>query len=314
MAYITGTAATFADVKTAVENACTANGWTLSSGILSKNACFIKLVATAGELSIAGGTGQSGSSLTGVPDGPYKEAKMVSPNVDPISFPVNYEIHLFTDPDEVYCVINYNSDFYQQLSFGKSNIPGIGGTGCWFTGCFGASATASNTTSYRQKTFLNASETSLGFGGYVAKANMCGLFADNGPSVTTSFIHCGLDSVEWLDAYSITNSAGSRQGPEYCASLINALPNLSNQATILLPIKCVKPRTSSGRTIVASLNNARYTRIDNIVPGEIITFGADQWKIYPFLRKDATVRNGIGWPSGATHSGTFGYAIKYTGT
>ena len=147
-----------------------------------------------------------------------------------------------------------------------------------------------------------------------ATANMCGLFADNGPSVTTSFIHCGLDSVEWLDAYSATTATGARHGPEYCASLINALPNLSNQATILLPIKCVKPRTSSGKTIVASLNNARYTRIDNIVPGEIITFGADQWKIYPFLRKDATVRNGVGWSSGAPHSGTFGYAIKYTGT
>ncbi len=43
MAYYNGSAATFADLKTAIENACVANGWALSNGILSKNGVFFNL-------------------------------------------------------------------------------------------------------------------------------------------------------------------------------------------------------------------------------------------------------------------------------
>ena len=65
MAYITGSAASFADLQTAIQNACTANGWTLSSGILSKNGCFFQLVAGTSDgyaqLQLFGGTSQTGS-------------------------------------------------------------------------------------------------------------------------------------------------------------------------------------------------------------------------------------------------------------
>ena len=43
MAYVTGAAASFADLKTAIQNAATANGWTLTSDVLSKDGCFFKL-------------------------------------------------------------------------------------------------------------------------------------------------------------------------------------------------------------------------------------------------------------------------------
>lgn len=311
MAYVTGSAATFADLKTAIETACTGNGWTLDSGILSKDGCYISLSATTGELVLRGGNGQSGSVLIDIPDTTFPQVQLVSPASDPIVFPISYEIHLFDSPNEVYCVINYNSGFYQQLSFGQSNMPGIGGSGNWFTGAYVADATAS-TADYGQKCFCASSEYYWGSYGYGA-CNMWGLFACQGGSYSSSFLHCGLDSVEWLDTNGRALENGTRLPPDYCASLMNSLPNASNQATILLPIKCVKPRSSGGRTIVANLNNARYTRIDNIVPGEIVTFGSEQWKVYPMLRKDVTNRNGVSWPIGATHSGTFGYAIRYTG-
>lgn len=44
-----------------------------------------------------------------------------------------------------------------------------------------------------------------------------------------------------------------------------------------------------------------------------MTYGTDRWKIYPFHRKNAAVRNGVSWSTGADHSGTFAYAIRYTG-
>lgn len=311
MAYVTGSAASFADLKTAIENACVANSWVLSSGVLSKDGCYVQLTATAGELVLKGANGQSGSTLTDVPNATYKQVQLVSPTADPISFPINYEVHLFAAPNEVYCVVNYNSNFYQQLSFGQSDVAGIGGSGNWFTGAFPGNATAANTPG--QQCYSSVVETTWGTVSFTV-ANAWGLFTDTGPSFVSSFIHCGLDSVEWLDTISPTTSTGARQGPDYCASLINSLPNAANQSTVLVPIKCIKPRTSGGRTIVANLNNARYTRIDNLVPGEIITFGSDQWKIYPMLRKDSAVRNGVPWATGATHSGTLGYAIRYTGT
>ncbi|AZF90090.1 virion structural protein [Pseudomonas phage vB_PaeS_SCUT-S4] len=321
MAYITGTAANFADLKTAIENACTSNGWALADGILSKNGCFFQLIADSlggyPQLRLHGGTGKSGSTLTGQPPSNYG-AKVASPVGNQIVFPINYEIHLFTDPDEVYCIINYNSDFYQQLSFGKSDIPGIGGTGAWFTGAYRHDYGLTDAT-YAHRVFTAISWPEIT--GVATYAGMCvGLFFEGNASQTggsyfASFVHTGLDSTPWRSGHGgDTLLSGYRGAGLSVGSLLMSLPNISNQATILLPIKPVARRSSGGATIIANPKNARYLRIDNVVPGEIITFGADQWKVYPFYRKDATVRNGVGWSSGATHSGTFGYAIKYTGT
>lgn len=317
MAYITGSAASFADLKTAIENACTANGWTLSSGILSKNGCFFQLVAdTLGgyaQLKIFGGTSQTGTTLDGQPPSNYG-AKICSNNGNVISFPINYEIHLFTNPDEVYCIINYNSDFYQQLSFGKSDVPGIGGTGAWFTGAKRSDQTLTDGTNYGFKVLMLTSWPE-NVGTAPIDGYGCGLFFDNptqGGLYFPSFVHTGLDATPWRSGQSGSAAlTGYRGGSSQVGSLLQQLPNLYNNANVLLPIKPVALRSSGGVTIIANPKNARYLRIDNVVPGEIITFGAEQWKCYPFYRKDSTVRNGAGW---TTHSGTFGYAIRYTGT
>lgn len=322
MAYFTGSAATFADLKTAIENACTANGYALTDGILSKNGCYYLLTAgTSGGypyLQINGGTGQTGTTLTGQPPNNYG-AMLASNNGNAIVFPINYEIHLFTDPDEVYVIINYNSDFYQQMSFGKSDVPGIGGTGCWFTSAKRSGQTLTDGTNYGFKVFMSASwpeiVSTAPYEGYP-----CGMFYESnasigGGSYFASFVHTGLDATPWRSGNS-GNSAltGYRGGSVAVGSLLMQLPNISNQATVLLPISPVALRSSGGATIIANLKNARYCRIDNIVPGEIITFGSEQWKVYPLYRKDTTQRNGVGWSTGATHTGTFGYAIRYTGT
>ena len=315
MAYITGTAATFADLQTALQNACTANGWTLSSGILSKNGCFFQLVAGTSDgyaqLQLFGGTGQSGTTLTGQPPSNYG-AKICSNNGNVIAFPINYEIHLFTNPDEVYCVINYNSDFYQQISFGKSDVPGIGGTGAWFTGAY--HSTTDLTTADSSMLYWRASVWSAGVSKQLAQT--VGLFAhaNNSGSRQASFVHAGLDSVGWKTAENETAGTGL-QGMSYASGLLTAMPNLGNNANVLIPVKAIQFRFDNGRTVVANPRNVRYMRIDNVVPGEIITFGTERWKCYPFHRKNATVRDGVDWYSGgARHSGTWGYAIKYTGS
>lgn len=317
MAYVTGTANTMADLKSAVETAAVAAGWTLSNGILSKGGCFFQLVAntpTNAYLQLNGGTSQSGSTLNGQP---ATGVRIASPTALQMVFPINYEIHTFANPDEVYCVVNYNSDFYQQLSFGKSDIPGIGGTGAWFTGHCGSNLSLTSATASANMG-ITTSQTNVGSSGTSTNNMSGGLFFEaNTNNASGSYVHCGLDTAGWKQSSSPTAGTTGCQGISYCASLITSLPNLSNQATILLPVKAIAIRLDGGKTIIANPKNVRYCRIDNIVPGEIITFGSDQWKVYPFYRKDPVNRNGTGYISTTPypqHSGTYGYAIRYTGS
>lgn len=317
MAYVNGTAATFADLKSAIETAAVAAGWTLSSGILSKSGAFFSLTATAGanpNLVLRGGTSQTGSTLNGQPTIPQANAgaMMASITGSLITFPVNYEIHTFANPDELHCVINYNSDFYQTLAFGKSDIPGVGGAAAWFTGSYGTGITL--TTVNNNRVYMSASQTSCGSSPYNGVACPYWFEQSNTGSYNASFAHSNLDGVSnWRNNNSSTVGTAS-MGISYAASLLTSLPNLSNQATILIPVKAIAIRNDAGRTIIANPKNVRYCRMDNIVPGEIVTFGADQWKCYPMYRKDATQRDGVSWSTGAAHSGTWGFAIKYTGS
>lgn len=312
MAYYSGTVNNFDDLKTAIETNCVANGWTLTTSVLSKNGCFFKLTSSNSSgfkfLRLDGGTGQSGSTLTG--GAPGGHGVMVSEcNGHPITFPINYELHIFTNPDEVYCVVNYNSTYYQQMSFGKSDVPGIGGTGGWFTSAKQSNQNIVDASPYSTKVFFNS--VSVGYLSTDAHDGFhIGLFCGQDGSYSSSFIHADLDGLKW---YGSANSGDFYSGFRTISALLQMQPNLSNQTEILLPIKPLARRSANGLTILASLKNARYVRIDNLSPGEIKIIGPDKWKCYPLHRKDTTQRNGVSWATGATHSGTFGYAIRYTG-
>ena len=314
MAYITGSAANFADMKTAIYNAAVAAGYTLSNDIISKNGCFFKLATTTQNIILSAGTGQTGSTLTGDCAQTVKIFQPTNAAANIISFSVSYEIHSFTNPDELYFIIKYNSDFYQQLSFGKSNIPGIGGTGAWFSGSSGGTVSETNANSSGMTGTISI--TSWGTGGSTFPSYIAGFpFVYSTAGSTTynnSFVHTNLDGIGWHINTGTTQ--GHIVGPHYCSSLLASLPNLYNQATILIPVKCVVARASGGRTIVAQPANIRHCRIDNHVPGEIITFGSEQWKLYPIYRKNNLNRNFGAQSTQPKDSGSFGMAVKYQGT
>ena len=132
--------------------------------------------------------------------------------------------------------------------------------------------------------------------------------------VGSSFVHTGLDSTPWRSPNSDgAGPTGYRGAGTKVGSLLMQLPSLFNSANVLLPIKPVAVRSSGGVTIIANPKNARYLRVDNVSPGEVISFGADKWKCFPFFKKDTAQRNGDPSTSGAAHSGTFGYAVRYDG-
>lgn len=301
--FYTGNFSTFASLKSSVEAALQLNGWSISGdGVLFKGTMFVRLTASASALTLEAGTGSSGGALPGAAP---NSVKIMDFTGTPMNFPATYDLHVLTGPDEVYLVVNYNADRYQQLSWGQSNILQIGGTGLWFSGSFrGDIAPAGN---YLVYTTADAANAGFGWGGMG-----CGLFFEyQNQALSCSFIHTGLDNTGWKR---VSNGDGFLLGSgDPVAALLQALPSAYNQNTVLLPLMVVQRRLSKGQTIVADLVNARLCRNDNHLAGEIVDYGGTEWKVYPFHRKNADVRNGVSWNTGANHSGTFAYAIRYTG-
>ena len=298
MAFYTGNFSSFASLKSSVETALQANGWALSSGILSKGDLFLKLVADTVELTAEAGTGASAGDITGA----APLVKLLDPTDSPINFPATYDLHINSSPDEVVLVIGYNADKYQQLSWGESRVEQVGGTGMWVTGSFSA-AEYGNSLVYWQGGY---SDIGGSFGG-----QGCGLFAQSWNSSPCSFVHTGLDSAGWRGVYS--NDGDLVGSCDVVAALLQSLPSQFNQNTVLLPLYATQRRLDGGLTIVVDARTIRLCRIDNHLAGEIVTYGGEDWKVYPFHRKNADVRNGVPWSTGAHHTGTFGYAVLYTG-
>lgn len=310
--FYSGNYASFASLKASVESALQLNGWTLSNDILSKNGMYLKLSATATQLLLVAGTGESGGALTGIaPNG----AKIMSYESSPMNFPGAYDLHVFTDTDEVYLIVNYNADRYQQLSWGKTSVLQVGGSGMWFSGSFRESA--SPVLSQTHPPAITATTNQMGFNWNDTYGGMgCGLFFENGDASQIrqcSFINTGLDSVAWRRV--ATGDGNLYSSGDGVAALLQALPSAYNQNTVLLPLQVPQRRLSKGLTIVADFVHARLCRIDNHLTGEIVSYGGDDWKVYPFYRKNADERNGgqQWYPVPTNHSGTFGYAIRYTG-
>lgn len=306
MAYYSGSASSFADLRTALHNALIANGWTLDDDCVNKGGAFYKIESDVLlGVYIHGGTGQAGTDLTGVPALAGRKVGIRSGSAAAVTFPVNYEIHLFEDPDEVYMFVNYNSDFYQHLSFGVSDIPGTGAF--WYTGSGNLTQNLADV-NYGIKVFL-AIEYGTQYEGFGL-----GFWSQNYSGHPTNFAYTTLEGGKWI--YGNNGQQGEFLGYEWQGRLVASLPSQLNDATVLLPIKAMMRRVSVETLYTAIVQpvNARLTRIDYVEPSEVLPYGSDEWKFYPALRKNTVQRNGIGWATGATHSGTLGFAIRYTGT
>ena len=304
--FYTGNFNSFETLKTSVQTALQNHGWGLNGdGTLEKNGMYVRLDAgTIYQLAAFAGTGTSTPPLP-LPGAAPFGVKIMNFSGSPMNFPAIYDLHVFDDTDEVYLIVNYNGDKYQQLSFGKSRVDQVGGTGMWLTGSFRSDVV-------QAATHLVYTDAGASYAGFGWSGMGCGLFFEryNAP-LGCSYIHTGLDTTGWKKVDSVDGGLLSSGDP--MAGLLQSLPSQFNQSTVLLPLYAVQRRLSKGQTIAADLQHARLCRNDNHLSGEIVTYGTDRWKIYPFHRKNAAVRNGVSWSVGADHTGTFAYAIRYTG-
>jgi hypothetical protein len=219
-----------------------------------------------------------------------------------ISFPLNY--HAFVSDYEVYFVINYG-DIYQWCAFGQSQQPGLpeGATGNW------VAATV----------FSNAHDASMVYMGFDSGMNrredygqyycFCpGLFWVTmifTGGIINWFFHSNYNpALPW--AYD-NNNSGYPLGIFPSNELIKAQPNSFSGEAVLLPIRLYIKRLESKISQVMELEHARYCRIDNLTPKQVISLGDDNWMVFPWYKKNSAVRDG---GTSVNHSGTFGWAIR----
>jgi len=292
MPYVTGIANDLTALRAALFNACTDNGWTLSGDVLHKDAVYVRVQVGASYLSFLGGTGIDGSNnLIGA--GPFE--KRIAGIISNLSWPMTYEVFIGSEPDEIYFVCNYNVDLYIWAAFGQSSVQGLSGTGAWYAG-------SSDTSVYNGTIGITSTTVS-------SQAICPALFWGNAgyQAQTSSYIHHGIDGRTWS-----TGVAADLASAMLLSSVLqDVLPNAWNGESMLLPIQACVRRASGGTTsLAADLAHARYMRIDNHVPGDIITLGPDRWKVFPWFKKNTAARNG---GSSIDHTGTFGWAIRYGG-
>ena len=317
--FYTGSANSFADVKTAIESALTAKGWSSASGIFNKGGIYTLLTAATNTLDLAAGTGQSGASLTGAAPGAVRIASFTV--ADPISWPVTYDIHISEDPLEVYAVIRYNGTRVQVLAFGVSPAPG-NSTGLWLNGSGGTSSNfASASTGY---TWVSNAGSPLNGGGIAPVSgynNMAtniaaGVLASYNWASTNQYSYYYHNGSAWRpQTGSPFVSNGGASGGAYALSLLESLPSVANQGMVLVPAYLFEYQTGNRTIPMLQLGHLRHCRVDNYEIGDVVEFGPDKWMVYPIARKNAAVRS-PGASGGAglvNHTGTHGFAVRYHG-
>ena len=269
MAYVSGMATSFDDLHTALVNACVANGYTYADTILSKNSLYIKPILFNG-LAVQAGTGKTGSSL--INPSPRPRLGQLSTNsLGAVNFPCNYYIHILENPDEVYLVINFDIDRYYYLSFGNSMVSGAG---AWLsaTSPFSYPITALDGFTMTDSTggdMANSADIVYNASGFFWNTNATGTTADR-------YANCILLNDNWL--YQDVNAI------QAAAPLVARSPSAFNQESPLLSVQVCSTAASNKINLLADIAHARYLRIQNYLPKEILIIGSDKWKIYPFHR------------------------------
>lgn len=301
MPYYSGSFNDMAGLRSALVNACTANGWSASGEFLSKGAAVLQLVAGLTDLTLRGGTGRDGDALVEPAPGAGRIGTL---GPQPVTFPGSYEVYVFTSPDEVYLRINYNVEFWQWLAFGISDVPGVPGSGLWFGGTMALTAAS------------NISINAAGGGATTASPGHTSAAMFHGSDDVnlaaqhkTSFVHHGFDELGWSGAAPQNSQINNASIVAALAPKLARLPNAWNSADVLLNTQVYVRRPDDKQTLVADLSHARFLRIDNYQPGDIIQIGPDRWKVAPWYRKNTAALDG----GSIQHTGTFGWAIRYEG-
>ena len=311
MAYYSGQASSYQELLNVLVAACQDQGWIWSAPVLSNNGCYLKVeVANVGAYSnsqqvirLVAGNGATGATLQDTAQVGHALGTTIQNTNYGISFPVEYALHIHAQPNEVYLIVKYNINYFQWLAFGNSTSAD-NSLRNWAGGSFGVPVSGGYEYPHTRWPFVVIFPTGGG-GGNQDGPCAAPFWNTDFPSYLTpknytSTIHNGS---EWIHTATAVKSL---------APLIDRNISSFFQEAALLPILPTYTVASNKTIVIAQIAHARYLRIDNYEPGQILTLGNERWKIYPFYKKDSTNRNGGNY-YGGDDTGTFGWAIRYDG-
>jgi hypothetical protein len=308
MPYSTGSANDASALKTIIENAAVANGWTLASGILSKGINNVRLTAVDAYTLKLEGSNTADFSSGNAPS--YSQIKVGS-----AYWPVTYHLSVRTSPEFVFCHVNYNTSRYQHLAFGDMTKYG-GWTGGNWISAFYSSATTANDPGVKITDIFGAQGVLIGdsYDGSFFYSNSSGAVflhgLNSGTNLATenSFMHCEIDSQTWL-GNSNADSHWVSASPPTGNLVLNAVPAW-NQQTLLIPYYLTKNRPSNKLSLIGELPHLRHVMLHNLNPGDTLTLGSDSWIVFPWIQRSTSDKyNGTAPLLG--ESGVMGIALRY---
>lgn len=308
MAYYTGQCTSYQNLVDILVDKCQTYGWTWQDNILSKDNLFIKISVVEqpvihyyfqGQgITLTGGTGKQGNQLINPSGISVRMGRTVANKLKIDYFPAHY--HLFIFSNEIYLLMKFNVDKFYYLAFGKSNlIHNAQANNLWL-------CATSNFFSHASETLPEVIDIRVRGGGVssdygataVAPFWTRGGFENNW---TNSVICHGFDNMLWSSTKSKTYATFE--------PLIERLPTAHFADSPLLPYNIYLERPENKLSLICQFENARCVRIDNYEPEQIITLGHERWMIFPFYTKNLMARD-AGF---STHTGTFGWAIRFDG-
>jgi hypothetical protein len=352
MAFVIGIANNQTQLKDALVTACTANGWTFTGTVLHRGNVFVQLshkATTGWDNQFLGqlGKGMAGDGSALVDPVGFPVCGGGSAVLKPV-YPVNYDIHIFDN--EVFMIWWDNTDRHFWIAFGQSSpytAAPAAGASLWI------GATHTDQVEWEMGIGVVGDETrpiAIGhdFGGstnidynsttsaalfwWSTLSNWYGdgygggspTFTDLGINMTnTQFTDRAGDpfggntqviTSEEVGFPPITIPAGTYCAPQIQKPLMDRARNTLANETVMLPIAGGHydgpGQFFENRHVEIEVQNARYFRLGNNAPRDIITVGKTRYKVYPWYKRDAASHGG---GNRVNHTGTFGWAIKYTG-
>lgn len=339
MPYLSGNAANLIDLRDALRNACTANGWTLAGNVLHKGGAYIETLIVTGVgisgggaigtrdyLTLRGGNGIDGSNLlTDANSNPVSIGTLTASIASVWSyvdwaFPITYHIHIATNPDEVWMFVETNAGTWQWLGFGRMVSSANPGTGVFYTATMGNNYTSSSGQE-RQHDRIGISATDngqyLGSAGGVSFSPYPFWAEYLYSSFFNGYIH-GMNGLTGAAGWSSNTLGNFRTSPFNRPTTMRPIypqlgrsPNTWNNEAILFPFYIMFPRPDNGNSLIGNLSHVRALRMDFIESQTIIDLSPDKWKVYPAYKKSTgSFAGGI---QNQTTSGGMGIAVRYDG-
>lgn len=298
-----------ADMRSAIETFAQANGWTLSSGVLSKNGCHTLLSnPSASELRIQ-------NAKNGIFSG--NEISVRYSRIFLTSWPSAATLNMvaFSNPDTIWVTMNFDVVRFMHIGFGNIAKYGTWTGGQWFHAQHTSRTKDSNVTSsvdgQSSPNSQNGSSECALFWSPTNYDSWYGGYAEN----TASSIECDLRGRIWEPPQvSDPSNLHNIQVPTVTAVTHKKNPNVFNGQTILTPFQLWLKASDGFMQCLGHVGHLRFVKLKNYNPGDLITLGSEKWKLYPWHIHDIGNPDGIRNASenlGST--GILGVAVKYDG-